>query len=574
MAGKGFFGSDNNDEPLSTSTPKDDDSTEQANITDESSEVDANDIEDVSDDAGGKTKKKGKGFFSSIIEKIKEEKGKTNIEGGDAFRSFLKNISRSKTGKNAPPKSAEELEKASKNKIVAVIGIGLLLLFGAKTYFKDDPSAVKHQNSAAPDAGSTSLFDDYQPAIGVIKGQVVTTGDVENQVDKATKLLRSELKRMQDQNNQLRKHEIVVAQGAMDNNPTHQTQDTVQKPNNTSGSNQGTIQPPELPPIIGRHETFSSPAPNTGIASVASADGMDTSYPMVGQESSIPQPHSDFGVSGDKVYSYSPVTDAVQGVAGAVKDSVTGGSTNSGGGGVNSADPVAIIPASTIVGGVMLSGLDAPTGSNSASNPMPIVMQLLDDGTTASFFKVPIKGCRIILAGYGDLPSERVYMRLERLVCIAETGEVYSAAANGNVLGEDGKNGMRGRVVDKQGALILRSMLAGMMQGVGDVFKTLQQTTLASATTGLVTQNSLSGTQLGKAAVGSGLSASSEKLAAFYLKKAEQLFPIIEISAGRDVEVLFTRDLQFFPISKIVGSGGVGETDSGKGYWDIPVSGG
>jgi conjugal transfer pilus assembly protein TraB len=82
--------------------------------------------------------------------------------------------------------------------------------------------------------------------------------------------------------------------------------------------------------------------------------------------------------------------------------------------------------------GVLLGGLDAPTGGQSQTNPHPILIRLSDNSVLPNRFRAEYRECFVIAAGYGDISSERAYLRTESLSCVRADGtalEVGSRAA-------------------------------------------------------------------------------------------------------------------------------------------------
>lgn len=198
------------------------------------------------------------------------------------------------------------------------------------------------------------------------------------------------------------------------------------------------------------------------------------------------------------------------------------------------------LPAGTFVNAVMLNGLAAPTGNLGQRNPHPILLELVDVGNLPNRFSHRVRSCRIIAAGHGELSDERAYIRLERLTCVLRTGEVISKAAKGYVTGEDGKNGLAGLLVTKQGAFVARSMLAGVFSGLG---RAIGQSYSNVSTSALGTVESIDPDDIGKAGVAEGVATATEKVADWYLERADEVFPFVEIEAGRIVTVTFTEDI-------------------------------
>ena len=191
--------------------------------------------------------------------------------------------------------------------------------------------------------------------------------------------------------------------------------------------------------------------------------------------------------------------------------------------------------------GVLLGGLDAPTGGQSQSNPQPILIRLSDNSVLPNKFRAEYRECFVIAAGYGDIGSERAYLRTESLSCVREDGSTLEVNIQGSVYGEDGKVGMRGRLVTKQGQMLANALLAGIAGGLGQGLATASTTYSTSA---LGTIASASGAEAYRAGVGSGVGRALDRLAQYYIKLAEQTFPVIEIDAGREVDVVITKGVR------------------------------
>jgi conjugal transfer pilus assembly protein TraB len=117
--------------------------------------------------------------------------------------------------------------------------------------------------------------------------------------------------------------------------------------------------------------------------------------------------------------------------------------------------------------GTLLGGLDAPTGGQSQSNPHPVLIRLSDNSVLPNRFRGEYRECFVIAAGYGDISSERAYLRTENLSCVRADGATLEVKIQGSVYGEDGKVGMRGRLVTKQGQMLANALLAGVVSGIG-----------------------------------------------------------------------------------------------------------
>lgn len=192
----------------------------------------------------------------------------------------------------------------------------------------------------------------------------------------------------------------------------------------------------------------------------------------------------------------------------------------------------------TFVRAQLLSGLDAPTGGQAQSSPQPILLRLIDDGNLPNLFRAKMKECLIVATGYGDLSSERAIIRTESLSCITKSGTALDQQIKGFVAGEDGKAGIRGRLVTKQGQVLANALMAGIGSGLGQAF---QQNSTITSTSALGTTTSVEpGKQL-QSGVTAGIGKAFDRLAQYYITLAEKLFPVIEVGAGRVVDVILTK---------------------------------
>ena len=196
------------------------------------------------------------------------------------------------------------------------------------------------------------------------------------------------------------------------------------------------------------------------------------------------------------------------------------------------------VPAGAFAKSVLLSGVDAPTGGIAQSNPMPILLKIKGRGKLPNFTESQIKECHVLGAAYGDIASERAMIRLETLSCVLLDGEIIEVPVSGYVAGEDGKSGLRGRLVSKQGAMIARSAMAGVVSGFGQSIS-MQYQQVSQTALGPV--SSVDPQRAGEAGVAKGASNALEKISDWYLARANETYPIIEVDAGRIGEIVFTR---------------------------------
>jgi conjugal transfer pilus assembly protein TraB len=193
------------------------------------------------------------------------------------------------------------------------------------------------------------------------------------------------------------------------------------------------------------------------------------------------------------------------------------------------------LPVGTIITGRLLNGVDAPTGKKAQDQPYPVLLRVTEESIGANYLSLDIRECFVQAASWGELSTERVYMRADKLACVRSDNKVIETSLNAYGNGEDGKVGLRGRLVNKQGQLIARALIAGAMEGFAQVFRQNPVATIASqASDRQAYQQVLSSDSL-TAGASSGAASAMDRLAQYYIDMADQIFPVIEVDADREV---------------------------------------
>ena len=212
------------------------------------------------------------------------------------------------------------------------------------------------------------------------------------------------------------------------------------------------------------------------------------------------------------------------------------------------AKPVsAWLPAGAHAEAVVLAGVDASAGISSQGDPRPVLMRITGPAWTAApsgsgdgaAMQVDIDGCTVTGAAHGDLSSEKVYVRFRTMTCAGpEPGTVVETDVAGFVAGS-GKTGVRGPVVSREGALVEKAFLAGMISGAGQgVAQAFQPQAVATGAGGAAVANTAL-SDIGRAGLGAGASSAGQKVADYMIRRAEQYQPVIQLQAGTKVTLVF-----------------------------------
>ena len=175
---------------------------------------------------------------------------------------------------------------------------------------------------------------------------------------------------------------------------------------------------------------------------------------------------------------------------------------------------------------VLLTGIEAGTATTSQSNPQPVLMRVERDAILPGYADYQIQACFVLGSATGSLSSERANVLLARISCIdANKHLVIDSAIKGYVVDSDGMFGLRGKLVEREGAVLGKALLAGFASGLSSALGQAQSTTTTSALRG---------------AAFSGGSNAANQLANFYLKQAESIFPTIEVEPKRKAAIVIT----------------------------------
>ena len=166
---------------------------------------------------------------------------------------------------------------------------------------------------------------------------------------------------------------------------------------------------------------------------------------------------------------------------------------------------------------------------------LPLHATMRGNGNNAYFDIVAFVGVTILDADLTGAMSKK-YVKIQP--CYTGDGTAIDVPVKGYVAGEDGKAGMRGRLVSKQGQILANALLAGVASGIGHAF-TQSSTTLSVSPLG-TTSTVDPGKQL-EAGLGTGVGKALDRLAQYYISLAEKVFPVIEVDAGRSVDVVLTQ---------------------------------
>lgn len=223
-------------------------------------------------------------------------------------------------------------------------------------------------------------------------------------------------------------------------------------------------------------------------------------------------------------------------------------------GGRQQQEPAVHLPAGSILSGTLLTGGDFPTSNQAKKDPFPALLRVKHEAILPNRHRMDIKECFIIASGFGDMSSERAYLRAEALSCVRTDGGVIETALNAYSTGPDGKAGIPGRLVSRTGTLLARGMLSGFMSGISDVLKPQKMQSLNNQVNADGTRPSAyeipDMSETFRAGALGGASTAMHKIADYYVEMARNVFPTVEVSAGQPIDFIVIRGTRLSVQSK------------------------
>lgn len=203
------------------------------------------------------------------------------------------------------------------------------------------------------------------------------------------------------------------------------------------------------------------------------------------------------------------------------------------------------IPSGTIIQGVLLTGVDAPTSKSALKDPVPVLARVKDLAILPNLFRADVRECFVLMDAVGDLASERAMMRSSNISCVRRDRSVVDVPIQGYLVGEDGKAGMRGTLVSKQGAALAKATMAGLADGLSQAYSK-QSDLLLPGTGGSDTSG---GSSTFESGIYGGASSALDRIAQYYLDLADQLHPVVEIESGRKFTLVVVRGRTLAPLN-------------------------
>lgn len=196
------------------------------------------------------------------------------------------------------------------------------------------------------------------------------------------------------------------------------------------------------------------------------------------------------------------------------------------------------LPPNSIAKATVVVGVDATTNTRSQSDPLPVLLRITGPARSVygdgKLLATRVQGCMVNGAAYGDLSSEKVYVKLQRMTCVQPGGRFAVSEVKG-FIAFGGKVGVRGRIVSREGSLTTQAFLAGLVSGVGNALSEgFNQPIIAGEG-----RRAPGAGEIGLRALGGGGQQAGTTVSEYLIERAEQYQPVVEMPTGAAVEVVF-----------------------------------
>lgn len=198
----------------------------------------------------------------------------------------------------------------------------------------------------------------------------------------------------------------------------------------------------------------------------------------------------------------------------------------------------------SIISGVTLSGVAAPTGIGKENNPIPITLRVKKEAVMPNFFSLDIRDCHLLGSAIGELSSMRVKIRAEAISCITEDGQAIEKNITAYaVSSSDGMEGIKGTLVSRSGEMISNTLVAGTISGIAKAVAPQQIQSLNTVPTASTVWQKQNLDRYAGAGMLQGSSEATQRLADYYMSMADATWPVLELLPGISVDFIVQRGM-------------------------------
>ena len=182
------------------------------------------------------------------------------------------------------------------------------------------------------------------------------------------------------------------------------------------------------------------------------------------------------------------------------------------------------LPLGSTVTGELMTGAFA---TKIAGDALPVLVQLRSAYTGPNDTEIPLEDCLMIGKATADISSVRARVEAVSLSCVLPDGTAFERAVKGYFTGDDGTLGVPGKWEFRSGRW-LANLLSAMGTVAAGVYADIE---IAKALAGADLLGSISASD------------TTERIQDFFIRRAEEILPVVWIESGAPVYVVMMEGL-------------------------------
>jgi conjugal transfer pilus assembly protein TraB len=195
------------------------------------------------------------------------------------------------------------------------------------------------------------------------------------------------------------------------------------------------------------------------------------------------------------------------------------------------------IPSGSYASAIVLLGADANASVNGVSDQQAMTFKLTSPVHLPNNRRTNIKGCFLTGNAYGDISSERAYATIQKISCANPGKPIIDKKVDGWIAFK-GKGGIKGNVSMRDGKVLTWAGISGALSGFASVAQASQSVQSISP---LGATQTIPTNKMFSASGYAGAANAMDRLSNYYIKRADQYHPVVQIGAGNEVEVIFKK---------------------------------
>lgn len=202
------------------------------------------------------------------------------------------------------------------------------------------------------------------------------------------------------------------------------------------------------------------------------------------------------------------------------------------------------VPSGTFAKAIILGGVDADAsvdGQNKNNGVM--LFKVINQGVLPNGKRSHLQGCLVTGSAYGDISSERAYVKLDKISCAFDGKPIVDKAVTGWAFFA-GKVGIKGVPMMRDSKIVTWAGVSGALSGLAQAAQyaqSVQNFGIYGGATSVVPSGNI-----GPFAAYGGATKATEELSKYYIKRAEQYHPVIQVGSGNKVSIVFKDGFYLF----------------------------